>query len=42
MRGSIQYKDVYDLTPAERNRMINFIAKRLENEFKKSFKTQVY
>jgi hypothetical protein len=34
MRGSIQYHDMFELTPAERDLMDNFLAKRLEAEGK--------
>jgi hypothetical protein len=42
MRGGIQYEDAFNLTPAERSRIINFISKRIENEMKKPFKTPIY
>jgi hypothetical protein len=42
MRGGIQYEDAFNLTPAERSRIVNFISKRIENEIKKPFKIPIY
>lgn len=42
MRGSVQYEDFFDITPAERSRMFDFISKRLEPEMKKHMQVCVY
>ena len=35
MRGAIQYDDVWDMTPFERNRMHGFLEKRMAQEKEK-------
>ena len=42
MRGGVQYEDAFNLTPAERSRMVGFISKRIDNELKKPFKVPIY
>lgn len=35
MRGGMQYDDVYEMTPTERQIAVKFITDRLEHEMKK-------
>lgn len=42
MRGSIQYEDVFGLTPLERTKMKEMIEQRLKIEMKKPMQVCIY